>query len=44
MFDFVWSLMIVIGIPFYLYLLVRILTVAICRSIFETKKQFNQGG
>ena len=40
--DMAKMLGVIIGLPVYLYLLVRILTSAIVRSYYETKQTFNK--
>lgn len=40
--DILWSMALIIGIPFYLYVIVRMLTSAACRSFYETRNLYKQ--
>ena len=40
--DLLIALVVVIGLPMYVYLMARIITSAVTRSYFETKREFNK--
>jgi len=40
--EYLLAMIVVAGVPMYMYLLVRILTSAIVRSYFEIKQEFSK--